>query len=215
MLPTSPAPFMPFGLVVQGMSSTKFMSMNRYIIGARHAVVHIGAGKELPAFGVVNAALMHRLADPLDDPAGDLPACEKWIDDGSNIVEGDELYDIEGAGIAVDFNLADITAVGKCRKSCRKFAVPGQTGFPPSAAYLGSIAVSATCARPTRRSVPTTLNVPSANSMSAADASNTSAAIRLPFSIRASAARSQAMPPTGNELEPPVPLPVATKTVSP
>jgi len=67
----------------------------------------------------------------------------------------------------------------------------------------------------TARSVPTTVNLPSAKLMSPSAASSSFAAIFFPLAITFSAAVQSALPPMTVEREPMVPMPKATRSVSP
>ena len=63
--------------------------------------------------------------------------------------------------------------------------------------------------------MPATAKRPSANTMSASAASSSFAAIFLPLAITLSAAIHSAVPPITVEREPMVPMPKATRSVSP
>ena len=76
-------------------------------------------------------------------------------------------------------------------------------------------AALATSRRVTERSVPATVNLPSAKPISASDVSSICAAIRLPLAAILSAASTMAEPPIEVERDPKVPMPKVTRSVSP
>src|SRR5215469_15553049 len=82
----------------------------------------------------------------------------------------------------------------------------------PAGNRAGWNAARATSFSASARSVPATLNLPSANSMSASAASSRCAAMRLPLSITFCAASVSAPPPTTIEREPFEPMPNATRS---
>ena len=87
---------------------------------------------------------------------------------------------------------------------------PSDGRIRPAAAARAAVS-----AKETARSVPATRNAPSRNSTSSAAASRESAATGFAVSIRPSTARTSAPPPIGRDQEPPVPVPLATRSVSP
>ena len=86
-------------------------SKHRHIVGARHAVVHVGAGEELAAV-VIDRTLEQRLADALRQPAMDLALDDHRVDDVAEIVDRDEAQDVDDAGRRLDLDLADVGARG-------------------------------------------------------------------------------------------------------
>src|SRR6266851_2877050 len=87
----------------------------RRIDRAREAVIHERAGEEL-ALRVVERALQHRLADPLHHSAVDLPLDQQRIDDGAKIIDGKIFHHLDMAGLRIDLDLGDMTAVRKGRR---------------------------------------------------------------------------------------------------
>src|ERR1051326_8712115 len=81
----------------------------RQIVGARHGVVHVGAGDEL-ALVVVDGVLEQRLADALRHAAVHLALDDHRIDHGAEIVDRGPARDRHLAGIAIDLDFANVTA---------------------------------------------------------------------------------------------------------
>ena len=88
-------------------------------------------------------------------------------------------------------------------------------GSIPAGRRGGWNAARATSSSATARSVPTTLNLPSANFTSPSAASSRRAAIFWPLATTLSAAFHSAVPPITVEREPIVPMPQPTRSVSP
>src|SRR5262245_66661474 len=78
----------------------------------RHAIVHQRPCHELTIL-VVDGALKQRLPDALRDAAVYLPFDDHRIDDGSEIVDRGPVDDFGLAGLAIDFDLANMTAGGE------------------------------------------------------------------------------------------------------
>ena len=68
MVPDSPMPLTPSGLVLHGTSSSSRLDV-RHRVGARHGVIHEAAGEELAGLAVVDLVLHQRLADALHHAA--------------------------------------------------------------------------------------------------------------------------------------------------
>ena len=85
----------------------------------------------------------------------------------------------------------------------------------PGGSWAGWNAARATSFSATARSVPDHANLPSANLTSASAASSRRAAIFWPLAMTLSAAIHSAVPPITVEREPIVPMPKATRSVSP
>ncbi len=81
----------------------------RQVGGARDAVVHERAGREL-ARGVVLAAFGERLADALREAAMHLAVDDHRIDDLAEIVHRHPFLDLHLAGFRIDLDLADVAA---------------------------------------------------------------------------------------------------------
>ena len=82
----------------------------REVVGARHRVVHVAAGQQLAAVGVVDAVLAQRLAQALRQAAVDLAFDDHRVDDVAEVVAGGEAVDAHDAGGGVDLDLADVAA---------------------------------------------------------------------------------------------------------
>ena len=92
VVPASPAPLTPSGLVVAGTGVDRVLE-RRHVVGARHGVVHERAGDELPAASVVDRVLHHRLAEALRDRAVGLALDDHRVERVAAIVDrrvGDE-----------------------------------------------------------------------------------------------------------------------------
>ncbi len=101
---------------------------------------------------------------------------------------------------------------------CVPFGYVGGSTLNSSAARSLSAVLSGCAARSANviiRSVPATRTVPSAISRSPAAASRASAAMSLIWLASFLLARSTETPPTGIELDPPVPAPLLIRSVSP
>ena len=85
------------------------------MIGPRHRVIHEGAAQRLVARPIVDAALPHRLANPLGDPAVGLAVHDQRVDRPPDIVDRGVAEDLDRPGLGVDLDLADVAAVGKDR----------------------------------------------------------------------------------------------------
>ena len=92
MVPDSPMPLTPSGLVLHGTSSSVALDV-RHHVGARHGVVHEAAGQELAGLAVVDLVLHQRLADALHHAALDLAAHDHRIDDAAEIVDHEVAVD--------------------------------------------------------------------------------------------------------------------------
>ena len=82
------------------------------VVGARHRVVHVAAGEQLTAFGVVDTVLHQRLPQALRHAAVHLPVHDHRVDDVAEVVAGGEAVHAHHTRGWVDFHLAD---VGACR----------------------------------------------------------------------------------------------------
>ncbi len=122
MVPDSPMPLTPSGLVLHGTSSSVALDV-RHRVGARHAVVHEAAGQQLPGLAVVDLVLDQRLADALHHAAVDLAAHDHRIEHAAEIVDHEVAVDHDLAGLRIDLELADMRAVRMARRrwrcSCR------------------------------------------------------------------------------------------------
>src|SRR5580692_9777719 len=81
----------------------------RKIVGARHGVIHVRAGHQLPLV-VIDGVLEQRLADALGDAAMDLALDDHRIDHGAEIVDRGPGSDLGIAGFGIDLDLADMAA---------------------------------------------------------------------------------------------------------
>ena len=109
-----------------------------------------------------------------------------------DVVDDHVAHDRDGAGIGVDLDLADVAAVGPRGLLGRERSRLVETrARRRAAAAAGWNAARATSLSATARSVPTTPNLPSANTTSASAASSRRAAIFLPLVITLSAACPQ------------------------
>ena len=87
MIPLSPTPLIPSGLIAEGKSRCADVEW-RNLVGSRQRVLHERAGEEL-AFVVVEQLLHQRAADSLDHAAVELPLHHHRIDGSAAIVDGD------------------------------------------------------------------------------------------------------------------------------
>ena len=145
--PASPQPFTPSGLCGQGVSVVADLE-GRQVVGARHGVVHVGAGQQLAALLVVDRILEQRLADALGDAAMDLALDDHRVDDVAEIVDRDEVHDLDDAGVGIDLDLADMRAgrIGEVRRIVERRSPRG----PARACRPGSCAARRRRTRPGR-----------------------------------------------------------------
>src|SRR5579863_5369105 len=85
---------------------------SRYIQRARHRIVHEGSGQQLPAV-VINHLLHERLTDALHYAAVELAGDNHRIDHRTEIIDAAILYHFDGAGVRIDLDLGDMTAIRK------------------------------------------------------------------------------------------------------
>ena len=111
MAPDSPHPLAPSGLWVQGWLSSSSDKKSGKSRGAGDGVVHERRGQELPL--VVDRALRERLADPLRQAAVELALDDHRIDHRADIVHRVVRDQLRGAGLRIDFHLADMRAIGE------------------------------------------------------------------------------------------------------
>ena len=100
----------------------------RQIVGARHRVIHVGAGDQLAGLAVVDAAFEQRLTDPLRKPAVHLAFDDHGIDDIAEVVHRGKTCDRRRTRFGVDLDFADMAAgrIGKVGRIVeRGFIEPG------------------------------------------------------------------------------------------
>ena len=148
VVPASPAPLTPSGLVVQGTGCSDRVE-GRQHVGARHRVVHEGAGQELAVAGRT-PRLPQRLADALGDAAMHLALHQHRVEDLADIVHRGVARDLDRAGLGIDLDLGDVAAVGEVAAGPR----PALVSSVGADLALGGDARSSI--RPMRRSVPAT-----------------------------------------------------------
>ena len=149
-----------------------------------------------------------RLADALHRAAMHLAGEQQRIERGAEIVDDDVADDLGRAGVRIDLDLGDMGAVRIGRRLGAEF-LRRATASPASPRMRGEIGKRDDAVGAGHRTAP------SAISRSPTLASSASAAISLSCSASVLAARSTETPPTGIELEPPVPAPVLIWSVSP
>ena len=112
MAPASPQPLHAHGVGGAGGAGGGEDLEVRHVVGARHAVVHVGAGEQLAAV-VIDGPLGQGLAYALDETAMHLTLDDHGVDDIAEIVDGGHPLDGGDTGIGVDLHLADIGAGGE------------------------------------------------------------------------------------------------------
>ena len=65
------------------------------------------------AVTIVDNVLRQNLADALRDAALHLTVYDRWIDDHTNVVDGDVAIDSNRTGLGIDLDFADMAAVRK------------------------------------------------------------------------------------------------------
>ena len=109
MVPASPAPLAPSGLVDVRMP----WSRSRWAAGGRRGAGRSPskrAGQELAAAGVVDDLLHQGLADALDDAAMDLALDDHRVDHRAEVVDGQVAVEPDDAGLGIDLDLGDMGA---------------------------------------------------------------------------------------------------------
>ena len=91
--PASPQPLTPSGLWVHRVTLVDSLNA-RQIVGARHRVIVVGAGQQLPGLLVVDAAFEQCLADALGEAAMDLALDDHRVEDAPEIVARGEIDDL-------------------------------------------------------------------------------------------------------------------------
>src|SRR5207249_4202810 len=89
----------------------EFGGEERHRVGARHRVVHERPGQQLAAVAVIDDLFAHCLADTLDDAAMDLAVHDHRVDRPSDIVDRAVAHDLDGTGVGIDLDLADVAAI--------------------------------------------------------------------------------------------------------
>ena len=79
-------------------------------VGPRHHVIHEAAVVSLAGLAVIDHLLAQGLADALDRAAVELAAHDHRIDDPADIVDRDIGDDLDGAGLRIDLDLADMSS---------------------------------------------------------------------------------------------------------
>src|SRR5436853_3248750 len=92
------------------------IAQRRQLVGARHAVVHEGSGKQLPAVLIVDRLLVQGLADALCNAALDLSFDDDVIDDAADVVATDEARELDLSGLGIDLDFANLGAVRPGRR---------------------------------------------------------------------------------------------------
>ena len=87
----------------------------REIVRARHSVIHKRSTQELPRCRIDRALLPHCLADTLGGAAMGLAVHDQRVDAASDIVDDGIAGNVDPAGLGIDLDLADGTAIGKDR----------------------------------------------------------------------------------------------------
>ena len=134
------------------------------VAGARHGVIHERAGDDL-ALGVEPDVLHQHLPDALGDAAVDLAVQQQRIDHGADIVDHAVADDLDDAGLLIDFELADMAAIGIVR-DLRLDRVLDQARLHALGSFSGSSDALATSLMVRVWLVFGLENMPSANRMS-------------------------------------------------
>ncbi len=99
MIPLSPTPLIPSGLIAEGYSRCPHLE-RRHLVGPRERVLHEGAGEEL-AFLVVDQLFHQRAADPLHHAAVELSLHDHRVDGTARVVHGDMVEQPDHARLEV------------------------------------------------------------------------------------------------------------------
>ena len=113
MMPPSPAPFAPNGLMGDGSSSIRNTRIFGHVGGGRHQVVG-QRGAQWLAMIVIGKAFEKRAAETLNDSAKHLPSQCRRIDDPADILHRNivQHFDMPGIGIHCDMRGMRSVAVG-------------------------------------------------------------------------------------------------------
>src|SRR5260370_29328296 len=101
----------------------------RQVGRARQAVIHEGAGEQLPGAGVVDDVLETGLPQTLSDAAMELALDRERVEHAAEIVDHGVSEDRERAGLRINLDLGDVTAVGKGRVRRTIGSVLAETGL--------------------------------------------------------------------------------------
>jgi len=82
-------------------------------VGSRHHVIHEARRRRLAGLTVIGHLLAQRLADALDGAAVQLAAHDHRVDDAADIIGRDIGDDLDGAGLRIDLDLADMAPLGQ------------------------------------------------------------------------------------------------------
>ena len=112
MAAASPQPFAPTGFVLHNVSSELEFDIG-HCGGTGHCVIHERAGEQLPVFFIVAALFQQGLPDRLCRATVNLAFDDHRIDDPAEIVDRHIPFDRHMAGIDIDFDFDQVTAIGK------------------------------------------------------------------------------------------------------
>ena len=179
MVPSSPQPFTPSRLVLQGTLSSNAAAQRRELVGARNAVVHERAGQELAALGVVDAPARRAPGPtPCAMPPWIWPSTMAWL----------MMRPMSSSSRGARARPRRYRGRSRPRRPARHSATKASTASAvadtrtmPCRLPRGQVG------KADRASVPAMLKRPSWNSMSAAAASSASAASSFPRTMHLAA----------------------------
>jgi hypothetical protein len=144
------------------------------VIGTRYAIIHKRAGEELAARRIIDAVLAQRLAGALNDATVDLALDDHWVQHDADIIDGGVGNERQLASLGIDLDLRDMAAAREGEIQRIEKGGLFEAGFQdverkPVRREIGRTATSPNVML---RSVPLTVNLPAANSMSCSLASS-------------------------------------------
>ena len=107
-VPASPAPLAPRGFSGRHRVAADAVGEG---VRTRHRVLHERRGQELARLAVIHDLLHEGLTDALGHAAMDLSRQGQGIDHGADIVDHEVADEVDGARVRVDLHLADVAAV--------------------------------------------------------------------------------------------------------
>jgi hypothetical protein len=150
-------------------------------VGPGHGVFHERGGEELSRAGLIDHLLHERLPYALGHAPVDLALEGDRIDHGAHVVHDHVAVEGHRARVGIDLGLANVAAIGPRGLLGREGARLVEAGLETGGQLRGWNAARATSLMATALSVPVTVNLPSAKTMSASAASRRRAAIFGPW----------------------------------
>src|SRR5262249_1674582 len=95
----------------RGRNRARLRRHSRHVLGARHRIIGERAGDQLSGLRLVKNSFQQGFAYSLDGGSVQLALEGERVDDGADVVDRGQSADRNGAGVRIDFDLADHAAV--------------------------------------------------------------------------------------------------------